>query len=441
MQTKQKLQILAQQVSLTLQRLLLNRNTIAGAVILSGAVTAVAISVPQNGTPPSVTSISEELHTPAFEFVDPQGQTYLHEYSIHSGDTISAILARLGIEDADLANYIATDPGVRSLARSLRPGIAIVAATNRDGQLLSLTVPGQDGASSLLVQRKGNSFTTETRVLDLESQTRVASGTIRSSLFGATDEAGLPDSIATGMADIFGSKLDFRKDLRRGDQFSVVYETLYHDGVAVKTGRILAAEFVNAGARLTAVWYAPDGIHGEYFSADGQPLRQGFLRSPLEFSRITSGFSMRLHPILKQWRAHKGVDFGAPTGTRVKASADGVVDFVGIQRGYGNFIVLRHGHGISTAYGHLSRFAAGLHVGERVEQGDVIGYVGQTGWATGPHLHYEFRVDGVQKNPMTVALPSATPLSGSRLTTFKQAASGPLAQLSLPSDSAVALAK
>ena len=261
------------------------------------------------------------------------------------------------------------------------------------------------------------------------------SGVIRSSLFGATDAAGVPDAIATQLAEVFSSDIDFHLDIRKGDRFSVVYETLYNNGDPVKTGRVLAAEFVNQGKAYRAVYFKDREGREGYYTPQGKNLRKAFLRSPLEFSRITSGFSLaRFHPVLKTWRAHKGVDYGAPIGTHVRATSDGVVAFVGKQNGYGNLIVLQHAGNFSTAYGHLSRFANSLHKGTRIKQGDVIGYVGMTGMATGPHLHYEFRVAGVQRNPLTLPMPQAFPIAAQYKNDFVAFAQPLTAQLEMLRD-------
>jgi len=260
------------------------------------------------------------------------------------------------------------------------------------------------------------------------------SGEIRSSLFGATDSAGIPDAIATQLADIFGGDIDFHRDLRKGDRFTLIYEMYYHHGQGIRSGKILTAEFINGGKTYRAIHYQPqvNEGRGSYYSPDGKSLRKAFLRSPLEFSRVTSGFtSARFHPILQQWRAHKGVDYGAPTGTKVRATGDGVVEFAGKQGGYGNVVILRHNGRYSTAYGHLSGFASGLRTGSRVSQGEIIGFVGATGWATGPHLHYEFRIGGEQVNPLAAALPAATPLEGNQLVAFRQYASGQVSKLEM----------
>jgi murein DD-endopeptidase MepM/ murein hydrolase activator NlpD len=256
------------------------------------------------------------------------------------------------------------------------------------------------------------------------------SGQVRSSLFQATDDADVPDSVAVQIAEIFGGEIDFTRDLRRGDTFAVIYETLHHEGRMVRPGRVLAVEFVNNRKALRAVWYE-DAEGGSYYAPDGASLRKAFLRSPLEFSRVTSGFAMRMHPIAQEWRFHKGVDYAAPTGTRVRATGDAVVDFAGRQNGYGNIVVLRHRGGVTTHYAHLNGFAPGIQKGARVGQGDTIGYVGATGWATGPHLHYEFRVNEQHMNPLTVVMPSAEPIPPQQLGAFRAATQPHMTRLAL----------
>jgi murein DD-endopeptidase MepM/ murein hydrolase activator NlpD len=259
-------------------------------------------------------------------------------------------------------------------------------------------------------------------------------GVIRTSLFAAADAADVPDAVAIQLADVFGGEIDFHRDLRKGDRFAVVYEVHAFAGRPVRAGRVLAAEFVNQGRSYRAVHY-----DGGYYSPEGGNLRKAFLRAPLEFSRVSSGFGRRLHPLFRTWRTHEGVDYAAPTGTKVRATGDGVVDFVGQKGGYGRLVVLRHGGSYSTAYAHLSRFAPGLRRGARIAQGDTLGYVGQTGWATGPHLHYEFRVAGAARNPRTIALPAGQPVPAAALAAFRGEAGSRLAQLDLLADSRLAL--
>jgi len=300
-----------------------------------------------------------------------------------------------------------------------------------DGELLKLQYE-TSSTSAFNVERTATGYRAYTAEPTLTLNNAYKSAVIKNSLFEATDSAGIPDQIALQLADIFSSDIDFYRDLRRDDRFSVIYEASYNNGELVKVGQVLAAEFVNQGKTYKAVLYrGPDGKSG-YYTPDGKSLHKSFLRSPLEFTRISSGFSLgRFHPILQKIRAHKGVDYAAPIGTRVKAPADGVVAFAGKKGGYGNVIILKHANGVSTVYGHLSRFAANLHNGLKVSQGDIIGYVGMTGLATGPHLHYEFLLNGEHRDPLKVALPLALPLPEQYKTEFMANSQALVAQLNL----------
>jgi murein DD-endopeptidase MepM/ murein hydrolase activator NlpD len=294
-------------------------------------------------------------------------------------------------------------------------------AIDDDGRLLALRFVAGSG-ELLAITRNGNAFDAASAPPPAETRVTLRAGEIRSSLFGTADDIGLPDAVTLALADIFAGDIDFYHDLRRGDRFSVLYETRYVDGEPVGTGRVLAAEFENRGTTYRAfLWRGADGTEG-YYAADGKSTRSAFLRSPMEFSRITSGFTQaRFHPILQTWRAHRGTDFAAPTGTAVRATGDGVVTQAGVAGGYGNVVMLKHGGTYSSVYAHLSRFAAGVKAGARVRQGETIGYVGQTGWATGPHLHYEFRIANEARNPMSVALPTAVPIAPEDRATFDAA--------------------
>ncbi|MGZ5236845.1 MAG: M23 family metallopeptidase, partial [Caldimonas sp.] len=269
--------------------------------------------------------------------------------------------------------------------------------------------PGNDKVPTqftrLRVERVAGKLIAYTALAPLAAQSLLASGTVRSTLFAATDEAGIPDAVATQMAEIFATDIDFRRELKKGATFSVVYEALTADGEPVtwgpSAGRVLAAQFVNKNQTFSAMWFKDGDSKGSYFGLDGQSKQRSLLASPLEFSRVTSGFAMRMHPILNTWKQHNGVDYGAPSGTPVRTIGDGVVEFAGWQNGYGNVIHIKHGNELSTVYAHLSRIDVAK--GAKVEQGDTIGAVGQTGWATGPHLHFEVKVDGVQQDPLLVA--------------------------------------
>ncbi len=380
--------------------------------------------------------VIEQLALPALSAAEDGGQSFLREERVQRGDTVMALLQRLGVDDPAAVGFLKGNATTQSLFRQLGPGKNLTARTGTQGELQTLVFPLNGGKDqALVVERRGDGFAASEQTLALETQVVMKSAEIRFSLFGATDAAGIPDAVAMQLADIFGGDIDFHRDLRRGDRFAVIYESVNYLGRTVRSGRILAAEFVNNGKTYRAAWFA-DPAGGEngsgYYTADGKNIRKAFLRSPLEFSRITSGFSSaRFHPILQKWRAHKGIDYGAPVGTRVKATGNGVVEYVGIQGGYGKVVILRHQSRYTTLYGHLSGFAPGLRKGSRVGQGDAIGFVGATGLASGPHLHYEFRVSDVHQNPLAMALPSAPPLLPRQLDLFRQQTAAPLARLDL----------
>lgn len=390
-----------------------------GGVSLLGMVAAFAIAPPAN--PPGVhrTIVLKELPAPQATLLETGNRVFLREERVRRSDTVASLMNRLGIYDGEALEFIRSNRQTRAMARHLRPGTTLSARAGAWGELHSLHVelPGKE--AMLVIERGSDGFVAHEQPWQLESRTVIRSGEIRHSLFAATDEADIPDAIALQMVAIFGSEIDFHRDLRKGDRFSLVYETHSYRGQVVRSGRILAAELVNDSQVLQAYWFQQGSEEGAYYAADGSSLRQAFLRSPIEFSRISSGFSgARFHPILRKWRAHKGVDYAARAGTGVVAVADGVVETAARQSGYGNLVVLRHQGSYSTAYGHLQGFAKGVRKGARVRQGDTIGYVGQTGLATGPHLHYEFRVKDQQVNPLTVAVPRTIPMDRARLAGF-----------------------
>lgn len=345
---------------------------------------------------------------------------YWREERVQRGDTIGSLLARASIDDAQALTFLRTDSAARPLYQ-LRPGKPVHIATNDDGRLLALRFTTADG-NVLSIVRDASGYTAQSAPPPADLRVTLRAGEIESSLFGAADDIGLPDAVTLALADIFAGDIDFYHDLRRGDRFVVLYETRYVDGEPIGTGRVLAAEFVNRGTTYRAfLWRAGDGSES-YYGEDGRSNRKAFLRSPMELSRITSGFTAaRFHPILQTWRSHRGVDFAAPIGTPVHVTADGTVAFVGQQTGYGNVVIVKHDGTYSTVYAHLSAFAARTRVGAHVNQGDTIARVGQTGWATGPHLHYEFRIGGQPRDPMTVALPHATPIDATHQAAFMAA--------------------
>jgi murein DD-endopeptidase MepM/ murein hydrolase activator NlpD len=320
-----------------------------------------------------------------------------------------------------------------------RPGKTITAEADDTQALAKLSTrwPTDDEATfkRLVIERSGNTFTSRIETALYVANTRLSGGVIQSSLFAATDDARIPDAVAVQIAEMFSSEIDFRRALRKGDRFNVVYEALEADGEPLRTGRVLSAEFVNAGKVHQAMWFQPPGQDalgvqhkGGYYTLDGKSLRRAYLGSPLEFSRISSGFSMRFHPIMQKWRAHLGTDFAAPTGTPARTVGSGVVSFAGVQGGYGNVVFIKHRNGHETVYAHLSKM--NVRVGQNVGQGETIGLVGATGWATGPHLHFEFRVNGIHQDPMTIARQSETvPVPTAVLPFFKQLAAVVATQL------------
>jgi murein DD-endopeptidase MepM/ murein hydrolase activator NlpD len=351
----------------------------------------------------------------------------VHEERIRAGDTLAALMTRLGVEDEAAESFIKKDKVAKGVMQ-LKTGKRVQAQTDENGNLIWLRATVVDGkdipVKNISITRKGDKFEASEVAAKLERRVEMHSRTIETTLFAATDNsndgAKLPDSVVKQIVEMFSTNIDFRSDLKRGDNFNVVYESFYQDGEFVRAGRILAGEFTNRGVTYQSVWFEdPVSGQGGYYSFDGKALKKAFLKSPLEFSRISSGFSMRVHPISGNWKAHKGIDFAAATGTPIRAAADGVVDFAATQNGYGNVVVLKHWNNYSTAYAHMSRFAAGLKKGQKISQGDLIGYVGSTGWSTGAHLHYEFRVNGEAVNPAKLNVIAQAPLTAAELARFK----------------------
>jgi murein DD-endopeptidase MepM/ murein hydrolase activator NlpD len=407
----------------------------AVAVLVFGIVAAFG-RVQPSPEPLLTRAIVEPLALSGAAATQPSPTPYFHEDRFQRGDTVAGLLMRLGADDED-TRLVLRSPDAARLVRLLRPGTTVQAAT-QDGKLQLLWfLAGRD--SLLTIERKGAGFVGSESPASLSREIQLKVGQIVSSLFAATDAAGVPDNVASQISDIFAGDIDFHRDLRRGDRFTVVFEMFYHNGRAIKSGRLLAADFVNQRKTYRAIWFQPQEGHGGYYTPEGRNLRKAFLRSPLEFSRITSGFGMRHHPMLQQWRAHKGVDYAAPIGTRVRVTGDGTVEFAGRSNGYGNLVVLRHNGGFNTYYAHLQGFARGVRKGARLTQGDILGYVGQSGWATGPHLHYEFHVHNQHRNPLTLAMPAAQPVPHHQLIAFFQAAQPLAAQLDLLKNTDLAL--
>jgi len=411
-----------------------NRIVSASALFLAVCAFGAAGMAPMAPDPSDlpVQSIQLELELPGLEdqiaALEPEAQSFISEEVVRSGDTLASLLQRLGIDDRQAASFIKEDKLAARLLQQ-KPGRRIQAQTAANGELQWLSAFLGNGAgenSSLIIKRQGDDFSAAEVAAKLEKRLEMRTGEIRSSLFAATDQAAIPDSVAMQIVNMFSTDIDFASDLRRGDRFNIVYETFWLDGEYVRSGRIIAAEFHNNGQLYGSIWFdeSGNGTQGSYYSKEGKSLKKAFLKSPLEFSRISSGFSTRRHPISGQWRQHKGIDYAAPTGTPILAAGDGQVDFIGTQNGYGNTIVIQHWSDYATLYAHMSRFASGLRKGAKVRQGDVIGYVGSTGWSTGPHLHYEFRVKNQPRDPRAIDIPNAAPaLAGASLQRFRRLSS------------------
>ena len=428
--------------------------TAIAAILLGGAggTFAVANLAPDASQLPVHTVVEDVAPLPLFaqtESLQNQALRLYRSDSTRAADTAEALLKRLGVYDPQAAAFFRADRLVQQTLLGRGGRNVTVEASDRN-TLLKLSArwsPENDGMfKRLSIEKTGTGFQSRVETLPMTASSRLASGTIHSSLFAATDEARIPDSVATQLAEIFSGDIDFHRALRKGDRFSVTYETLEGDGEPLRAGRVLNAEFVNAGKSFQAMWFQEAAATGQaglstvdqpatkggYYNLAGESLRRAFLASPMEFSRVTSGFKMRFHPIMQTWRAHLGVDYAAPIGTAVRSVGDGVVHFAGVQNGFGNVVMVKHQNNSLTVYAHLSR----IHVrnGQSVSQGQHVGAVGQTGWATGPHLHFEFRVNGAHKDPLTMARQSeAVPVTAAARPVFNQAAAQVRTQLAAAS--------
>jgi len=369
------------------------------------------------------------------EAAQPTSQSTVETITIKKGDTLSGLFSKRKL-NAELHKIMQLGDKVKEL-KSVYPGQKLhfhLSDENLVGIELETNVNRR-----LKVVKTNSDYLVDEVVRDFEVRTQVASSTIDNSLFLAGQRAGLSAAVIMELANIFGWDIDFALDIRTGDQFSVVYEEKYLDGEKIKDGAIIAAEFVNAGESYRAVRYTDSKGDTDYYSQNGRSMRKPFLRTPVDFARISSRFNLkRKHPILNKIRAHKGVDYAASTGTPIKSSGDGKVVHRGNKGGYGRTIIVKHGSRYSTLYAHMHKYARNTQVGKRVKQGQIIGYVGKSGLATGPHLHYEFRVNGVHRNPLTVKLPDASPLPKSEMQRFKTATAEQFARLDLYSSTILA---
>lgn len=425
-----------------------HRRTLVGSVV-AGLVGFSAVAFGVAPLAPDAADLPQRL---LIEEIQPQGMAAQLEALAdldleltradltRASDSAEGLLARLGVVDPEAASFLRQDATARRVLQG-RPGKMVQVTTDESGRLTQLVAryPAERSEQAgthftrLTLERDGSRWQARSEQAALASQVRLGSGTIRSSLFAAADDARIPDTISIQIAEAFSNEIDFHRELRQGDTFSVVYEALTADGEPITwnegAGRLLAAEFVNAGKAYHAVWFAGAG-KGGYYALDGTSKQRSFLSSPMAFSRVTSGFAMRFHPILKSWRAHKGIDYGAPKGTPIRAVGAGTVEFAGWQNGYGNAVEVRHGNGKSTFYAHMSRID--VRKGQRIEQGQNVGAVGSTGWSTGPHLHFEFRVNGQHHDPRTLLRSGETvTLAAALKPAFQQHALGVKTQLQI----------
>ena len=390
------------------------------------------VGVPASPPAPGTTTAgpSASNSTPPGTPAPQQARVATAQVIVGPHDTLDRIFRRMALDPADLA-AIRGLPGIRQSLDFLKPGDAIE-LRHSEGAVQGLTRKVSD-TRTLEVVRDPAGFAAKVIVDPVETRVRTATATIDSSLFQAAESAGMSDTMALRLAEVFAWDIDFVLDIRQGDHFKAVYEQIYQDGKYLRDGELLAAEFVNDGRVYRSVRYVNEAGVAGYYSPSGQPMRKAFLRAPVEFTRVSSVFNPhRLHPILNLIRGHMGTDYAAPIGTPVHAAGDGRVIFAGRRGGYGNAVLLAHGNDIATLYGHLSHFARHLKVGDRVPQGAVIAYVGMTGLATGPHLHYEYLVHGVHKDPQKVRLPGAEPLHAAALESFRAASAPLLVRLDAP---------
>ncbi|MCQ4348970.1 peptidoglycan DD-metalloendopeptidase family protein [Pseudomonas stutzeri] len=350
------------------------------------------------------------------------------EITVASGDTLSSVFAKAGLPSDTLHSLLASNREARQLTR-IKPGQVFHIVRDTEGAFESLS-SRLSQLESVHVARTAKGFSVKYETIKPSIRQSYAHGVIDSSLFAATQRAGLPHRLAMDLANIFGYDIDFALDIREGDEFEVIYEEKQVDGKRVGSGNILAARFTNRGKQYTAVRHTDRQGNSTYYRADGSSMRKAFIRTPVDFARISSRFSNgRRHPVLNKIRAHKGVDYAAPTGTPIKATGDGKVILAGRKGGYGNTVIIQHGQRYRTLYAHMHGFAKGIRNGSQVQQGQVIGYVGTTGLSTGPHLHYEFQVNGVHVDPLSQKLPMADPIAGAERKRFLQLSQPLLARM------------
>jgi len=387
-------------------------------------ITPLALPVVQSEA--SSLNIAPPIVSPPQVKLEPEFNSTI--YKIKNGDSLSTIFSNLDLSKKDLHSIIHSNELGKQFA-SIRPGKNIIANIDSNGILQQL-IYAKNQIDTLKATRNDNSFNVEIISKTIEKRIASAQATINSSLFLDGKEAGLSDGMIMDLAAIFAWDIDFALSVRKGDQFTVVYEKQFVDDKEIGSGNIISAEFVNQGHPFTAVRFEDKNGVVSYFTPDGKSMRIAFLRTPIDFARISSHFNLRRkHPVLNRIRAHKGVDYAARTGTKIKTTGDGKIIYRGRKGGYGRVVIVQHGQKYSSLYAHMSNYRKGQRVGSHVKQGEIIGYVGKSGLASGPHLHYEFRVNGVHRNPLTVKLPHAEPIKKSLLAEFKKQTEPLIAQL------------
>ncbi|MBT3204875.1 MAG: peptidoglycan DD-metalloendopeptidase family protein [Gammaproteobacteria bacterium] len=382
---------------------------------------------------------STEISQPSVsEEVDAQPESQWKTIQVKAGDTLASIFSNAGLSASTTHQVVQLNKQTKKLSK-IRPGQNISILQDSEGTLINLKYMPSLTQTLVIKRQQDKKLTSELLHHPLDPIPVFKSGEITSSLFLAAEKSNIPESVIMELAGIFGWDIDFALDIRKGDQFAVVYNELFKDGEKIRNGRILSAEFINQGKQYKAVYYTDPKGESSYYSPDGKSMRKAFLRSPVKFSRISSRFKRnRKHPVLSKTRAHKGVDYAASRGTPIRASGDGKIKYKGTKGGYGKTIYIQHGGKYTTVYAHMSRYARGSRKGKRVKQGQIIGYVGSTGLATGPHLHYEFRVHGVHRNPLTVKLPAAEPIDKAYRAHFKKETRTFLSMLNLMDEKKVA---
>jgi len=389
------------------------------------------LSTPDNITAKTTRELTKQA-TPAPN--ETQAENW-NTFTIKSGNTLSSLFSRAGFNDKIMYSIINSSKEAKTLS-NIFPGEKLAFLTDEFKQLSKVKLTRSPLESILYSKNPDGKYQTKTITRQPEIHIAYGEGEIKSSLFLAGQKAGLSQAQIMELANIFGWDIDFILDIRSGDRFSFIYEELYLDGEKYKNGKILAANFHNQNREISAVLYRqPNGV-SNYFTPEGKSMRKAFIRTPVDFARISSHFNLRRkHPVLHKIRAHKGTDYAASRGTPIKATGDGKVIHTGRKGGYGKTVIIQHGQKFTTLYAHMSKYAKGVRVGKRVKQGQVIGYIGSTGLASGPHLHYEFRVNGVPKNSLKVALPHAKPIPSKEIKNFKRQTRKYLAQLSTYSES------